>query len=155
MQYQADLITNCVAVSGDTQTDTDATNELLGGLTHSAERFSFDISGVDIEMTDNSLAADNVIRDTDIPGPTDTCTDFDIDQETLGGLLNDLAGNVSGAPLDLHMTGLVYAEYLNSIQAALNATLPPGQQPTSSATRCASPARATPRPPAAPASRAS
>src|SRR5262249_50300104 len=81
MSY-GDLLSDCVQVSGDAQTDTDATNELLGGLQHGTERFLFDISGVDINFTDKTLADNNVVRDNDRPSLDDVATDFDIDQFT-------------------------------------------------------------------------
>src|SRR5262249_50711961 len=61
----SDLLGDCVKVSGDVTADQQEMNKLLGGLAHGDERFVFDVSGVDVNFTDNGLAATNVVRDND------------------------------------------------------------------------------------------
>jgi hypothetical protein len=118
----ADLLGDCVQVTGQSQLDTDNTNELLGGLTHGSERFHFDVSGIDVNMTDKTLPDDNVIRDNDRPTMDDVATEWDVDQETLGKLLNDRANNSATGAKDLHMMGLIYADFVRQVQDAVNAT---------------------------------
>ncbi len=125
MTYQ-NLLDDCVEVSGDPTADQAELNKLIGGLSHSSERYHFDVSGVDIALTAKDLADDNVLRDTDRPAPTDFASDFDVDQSTLGKITNDYLQNNPGLAKDLHMTGLIYAEYVTLVQNALNAALPTG-----------------------------
>lgn len=124
----SDFIHDCVEVSGDATADATEKAKLLGNLTHSTERFHFDVAGIDLNFTDKDLPDDNVIRDNDQPSDNDTATDFDVDQSTLGLILNDYTQNSSSFAKDLHMTGLIYAEYARLVQDALNAETPPGQQ---------------------------
>lgn len=119
----ADLLKDCVQVTGDMTTDTQSLNKLLGGLTHGTERFHFDIQGVDINFTDKSLPPTDIIHDTDKPSPTDVGTQFVVDQSTLGRLVNDYTGNDPTAAKDIHGTALVYTEFARLSQAKLNAWL--------------------------------
>jgi hypothetical protein len=118
------LMHDCVQVANDPTADATEKAKLLGGIEHSTERFHFDVSGVDVNFSDNTLAADNVVRDADRPTDDDYASEFQVDQSTLGLVLNDRTGNQHAGALDLHMMGLIYAEYVSQVQAALNATLP-------------------------------
>ena len=123
-----DFLSTCVQVSGDAAADAVEKAKLLGNLTHGAERFHFDVAGIDINFTDQGLADDNIIRDADRPTPDDISTDFDVDQSTLGEISNDYNQNNTSFAKDLHMTGLIYAEYAALVQAAINQYTPAGQQ---------------------------
>ncbi len=131
MDY-GELLQKCVQVSGNATADQAALNKLLGGLSHGDERFRFDVSGVDVNFTDKTLAPDNVIRDQDKPTPDDVGTTFNVDQSTLGVIANDYQDNDPAKVKDLHGTGLVYAEFVRLVQEALNAnTLAHGGTPHS------------------------
>jgi hypothetical protein len=122
-QTYGDFLKNCVQVSGNTTKDTVELNKLLGGLRHGTERFHFDITGVDVNFTDATLAADKVVGDTDKPSPGDTSTEFRVDQATLGKFSNDFVNNdgvSAGATQDFHGAGMVYLEYANLVQQQLN-----------------------------------
>lgn len=124
----ADFIHDCVEVSGDAAADATEKAKLLGNLTHSTERFHFDVAGIDLNFTDRDLPDNNVIRDNDQPSDNDTATDFDVDQSSLGVIINDYTQNNTGLAKDLHMTGLIYAEYAALVQQAINKFTPAGQQ---------------------------
>lgn len=118
-----DFLSNCVRVTGDQKKDDYEQNKLLGGLTHGTERFHFDLAGVDVNFSDKTLAPDAVIGDKDRPSNDDVATTFRVDQATLGHISNDYQGN--GAPFDndhrdLHMTGLIYAEFARQVQERVN-----------------------------------
>ncbi len=115
LTYQ-DFLNTCVEVTGDMQKDKTEQNKLLGGLTHSTERFFFDVQGVDIEFTDQDLPATDIIHDNDIPTANDTSTEWVVDQSTLGNILNDFDGNGN---LDLHGAGAVQKEYLRLVRTTL------------------------------------
>ena len=115
-----DFLSTCVQVSGNTTTDTDELNKLIGGLRHSPERFSFNITGVDINFTDATLANDKVVSDSDRPTPDDISTRFTVDQSALGKIANDYVGNDATKAQDLHGSGLVYLEYARLVQQELN-----------------------------------
>jgi hypothetical protein len=107
-QSYGDFLRDCVQATGDANVDSEELNKLLGGLRHSTERFSFDVVGIDVNFSDKNLADDNIVRDHDLPDPTDIATEFSIDQQTQGKIVNDrdADGNV-----DLHGAGAVYKEY--------------------------------------------
>ncbi len=115
-QTYGDFLRDCVQATGDPAVDGEELNKLLGGLQHSTERFSFDVVGIDLNFSDKNLADDNVVRDHDQPDPTDVATEFSIDQQTQGKLVNDrdADGNV-----DLHGAGAVYQEYARLTRAEL------------------------------------
>ena len=133
-----DFIQNCVQISGDAAKDKTELNKLLGGLTHGTERFRFDVQGVDVNFTDNTLAPDAIIGDTDLPTVDDTSTQFAIDQSTLGRIANDRIGNVPTADRDNHGAGLVYLEYARLVQEALSKNFP-GNEKALGDTRCLAP----------------
>jgi hypothetical protein len=117
----SDFLGNCVKVTGDSQKDTTEYNKLLGGLSHSNERFHFDVQGVDVNFTAGTwLAADKVIGDKDLPNAADLATQFNIDQSTLGFIANDRIGDDITKDQDNHGAGLVYLEYARLVQADLN-----------------------------------
>ncbi len=121
-----DFLKNCVEVTGDGAKDQVELNKLMGGLSHSTERFSFDIQGVDLNFSDKNLPDDQIIKDKDKPDPTDIATQFSIDQSTLGKLANDYAGNdPTTGKKDLHGAGLVYLEYARLVQDRLTALTNP------------------------------
>jgi hypothetical protein len=115
-QSYGDFLHDCVQASGDATVDGEELNKLLGGLRHSTERFSFDVVGIDMNFSDKNLADDNIVRDSDAPDPTDVATEFSIDQQTQGKLVNDRDkdGNV-----DRHGAGAVYKEYARLTRAEL------------------------------------
>src|SRR5262249_27537137 len=124
-----DEFTNlCVRVTSDGTANDTATNMLLGGITHSTERWSFDVQGVDLNFQSGSLPPNDILHDKDLPQKTDVAVNFDVDQSTLGRILNDRAGNSIMNGKDLHGSGLVYLEYARGVQDALNSYLPASQQ---------------------------
>jgi hypothetical protein len=118
-----DFVNDCVKVHNDPTQDTAEYNKLLGGLTHNTERFSFDVQGIDINFSDDHLAPDAVITDTDLPQAADTAGDFVIDQSTLGPIVHDFTGNDPSKAKDLHGSGLVYLQYARRAQRALNTAM--------------------------------
>ena len=117
----SDFLATCVATSGDAQKDGVELNKLLGGMSHNTERFRFDVTGVDINFTNNHLAKDDVTHDNDRPAKDDTATQFTVDQSTLGRIANDYANNdpVGGAR-DNHGAGMIYLEFARLVQGELN-----------------------------------
>ncbi len=120
MTYK-DLLDKCVRISGDPTADKTQENKLLGGLSHGTERFRFDLSGVDVNFTDNALPPLDIVHDKDLPHDMDTATQFRVDQATLGRIANDRIGNDPTASSDIHGTGFVYAEFIRLTQQQLNA----------------------------------
>jgi hypothetical protein len=116
-----DLLADCVQVSGNAMADQTELNKLLGGLSHGDERFRFDLSGVDVNFTDKTLPANDIVHDKDKPSNDDVATQFQIDQASLGKIANDYVGNDPTQAKDIHGTGFVYAEFLRLSQNALNA----------------------------------
>jgi hypothetical protein len=112
-----DFVNQCVKVTGNDTDNTTEMNKLLGGLSHGTERFSFDVQGVDINFTDRTLPADDIIHDRDRPTDDDIATTFDVDQSTLGNLANDW--DAAGTTQDLHGTGAVYKEYARLVREKL------------------------------------
>jgi hypothetical protein len=119
-QTFADFLSECVRVTGDPTKDTAEYNKLLGGLSHGTERFQFDIQGVDLNFGDAALAPDAVVKDTDVPNPTDTASEFSIDQSTLGPMAQDYAHNDPAQSKDLHGIGLVVLQFARRAQRDLN-----------------------------------
>src|SRR6185437_1716269 len=94
-------------------------NELLGGLTHDTENWTFDVQGIDINFKDLQLGATAIVTDQDKPHPNDVAVTFNADQSTLGNFGNDFAGNdpTQGPQAqDWHGAGLVYLEYARLVQ---------------------------------------
>jgi hypothetical protein len=134
LQYK-DFIDQCVKVHNDPNLDTSEFNKLLGGLTHTTERFSFDVQGIDINFSDDHLQPDQVVLDTDLPQDTDTAGQFIVDQSSIGPIVEDFAGNDPNAMTsgpnphpakDLHGAGLVYLQYARRAQRDLEAAAFPG-----------------------------
>ncbi len=115
-----DFLSNCVQNSGNTTTDTTELNKLLGGLRHGAERYRFDVTGVDVNFTAATLAADKIVSDKDRPVADDVSTEWRIDQSTLGKIQNDYPNHDTTQAPDLHGAGMVYLEYANNVQRELN-----------------------------------
>ena len=112
-----DFLKKCVKTTGDAKKDATELNKLLGGLSHGTERFGFDLTGVDVNFTDNALPKDEIVKDTDVPGPADTATQFNVDQSTLGTIRNDY--NETTGKKDLHGAGAVYREYARLVRKEL------------------------------------
>ena len=110
-----DFLADCVEVTGDPSKDMTEVNKLLGGLSHSTERFSFDVQGIDVNFSDIQLPANDIIHDKDVPNEGDISTLFVVDQNTAGTLLNDV--NLTAGTFDLHGTGAVYKEYLRLVRS--------------------------------------
>ena len=113
----SDFLAKCVQTTGDATKDKTELNKLLGGLSHGTERFRFDLSGIDVNFSADTLAADNILRDADVPQAADTSTYFNVDQSTLGQLNNDFAADHKTK--DLHGTGAVYREYARLVRQEL------------------------------------
>lgn len=120
-----DFVNTCVKVTGNVAEDDIEFNKLLGGLSHSTERFNLDVQGIDLNFTDRSLLANDIVHDTDLPAPDDVATEFRSNQSTLGRIANDHVANDPAKPKDLHGTGLVYLEYARLVQEELSGHLPP------------------------------
>lgn len=123
LQY-GDFINDCVKVHNDPAQDTAEFNKLLGGLTHTTERFNFDVQGIDINFSDDHLQPDQVVQDTDLPQTTDTAGQFIVDQSTIGPLVQDFKNNDPTQKKDLHGAGLVYLQYARRAQRDLEAANP-------------------------------
>jgi hypothetical protein len=119
------FLQTCVKVSGDAKKDQTEYNKLLGGLSHSSERFGFDVQGVDLNFSDKTLPDNDIIHDNDLPHPTDIASEFVADQSTLGVIANDHVNNDPSKPKDLHGAGLVYLEYARLVQEKLTALTNP------------------------------
>jgi hypothetical protein len=115
-QSYADFLGTCVQVDGDPARDQVELNKLIGGITHSTERFEFDVQGIDLNFSDRRLGATDIIRDADRPAATDVATEFSIDQSTLGRFVNDLDAQGN---MDLHGAGAVYREYARLVRTQL------------------------------------
>ena len=115
----ADFVSSCVQVDGNPAQNQIETNKLLGGLSHGNQTFHFDVQGVDIDYAFASLPPTAVVLDSDLPHATDISTQFVVDQSTLGGIVNDHAGNDVNSPRDLHGSGAVYKEFLRLARVTL------------------------------------
>jgi hypothetical protein len=116
-----DFLHQCVEATGNQQLDTAEYNKLIGGIAHSTERFSFNITGVDMNFGDSHLAADQVVNDTDLPQPDDVSSQFSIDQSTVGNIEQDFVGNDATTKKDAHGAGLVYLQMARLAQRDLTA----------------------------------
>jgi hypothetical protein len=132
----ADLLSNCVQVTGNQAIDTQNLNKLLGGRTHDLENYSFNVVGIDQNFQKNSgkgtvppsfdgNGKPIIILDDDVPANDDLGNDWTFDVRAAGAVANDFdaTGN-----LDLHGTGAVMREYAKMVQADLNKFLPLTQQ---------------------------
>ena len=123
MQFGAtfgDFLSECVETTGNMTTDLGNYNKLIGGIQHDDERFYFNIQGVDLNFGDSRLMPTQVAGDQDIPASTDTASNFSIDQNTLGPIVHDYAGNDTTQTKDCHGNGLVMTEMMRIAQATLN-----------------------------------
>jgi hypothetical protein len=114
-----DFLAQCVKVTGDSAKDQIEVNKLLGGLSHGTETYHFDVTGVDVNFTAKTLAADDIVHDNSLPADDDVAESFDIDQETLGALANDYDMTQNPPVRDLHGAGAVYKEYARLVRAQL------------------------------------
>jgi hypothetical protein len=117
----SDFLAQCVQATGNPQQDTAELNKLIGGISHSTERFSFDITGVDMNFADSHLASDQVVNDTDLPQKDDISSQFSIDQSTVGNIEQDFVGNDPTTKKDAHGAGLVYLQMARLAQRDLTA----------------------------------
>jgi hypothetical protein len=101
--------------------NTIAKNKLFGAIAHSDEAYEFDIQGVDPQFV--AVQADNqVISDTQRPGPSDIAYELTVDQEALGTISNDWFKNdpTSGVE-DFHGLGMITLEMANLVQKYMQA----------------------------------
>jgi hypothetical protein len=115
-----DFLSECVETTGNMTTDLGNYNKLIGGIQHDDERFYFNIQGVDLNFGDSRLMPTQVAGDQDIPAAADTASNFSIDQNTLGPIVHDYAGNDTTQTKDCHGNGLVMTEMMRIAQATLN-----------------------------------
>ncbi|MFO0661992.1 MAG: hypothetical protein U0165_19495 [Polyangiaceae bacterium] len=134
-----DFLSRCVKVTGDATKDDIEYNKLIGGLAHSTERFSFDVQGVDLNFSDKNLPPDSIVKDTDLPDPTDIATEFSCDQSTLGVIANDHINNDPTQARDLHGAGLIYMEYARTVQDRLSQYVDPANRRTLGDPACLAP----------------
>lgn len=120
MTWQA-LLDGCVNVTGDAKKDALNYNKLTGNITHDAETFVFDSSGVDVDFVSSALGPFDVLRDQDRPVPGDKAARLTFDANTLGHFANDWSADDSTN--DLHGSGAVYFEYAKLVQAEINRQL--------------------------------
>jgi hypothetical protein len=125
----ADFLANCVETTGDAMKDQVELNKILGGITHDNETWSFDVQGIDVNFASSSVADNAVVTDGMLPKPGDTTNYFDVDQSTVGTVLNDYS-DALGQNIDLHGSGALYHEYARSViqdlrAAACSSTSPP------------------------------
>src|SRR5262249_47176648 len=113
-----DFLADCVKTTGDMMSDTTEFNKLIGGIAHCTVRYFFDVVGFDVNFTAAELKPDDVVHDKDLPTATDVSTQFDVDQNLLGKIQNDL--DPKTGQKDLHGTGYVYLEYARLVQEALS-----------------------------------
>jgi hypothetical protein len=132
----SDFLADCVQTTGDAKKDAVELAKLTGGLAHSTERFSFDVQGIDLNFSAKSLPDDKVLGDKDVPQPTDIATEFDLDQSTLGRVLNDRQNMDGTGPRDNHGAGLVYIEYARLVQEKLQQYLPQNNVHALGASEC-------------------
>jgi hypothetical protein len=111
-----DFLKDCVQVNGDAKLDQEELNKLLGGISHGTERFHFNVNGVDVNFSDKTLPADDIVHDADRPSADDVATSFVVDQSTGGRFDNDY--DVNGVR-DLHGTGAIYKEYMRLVRTRL------------------------------------
>jgi hypothetical protein len=119
-----DFLKQCVQVSGNAAQDQSELNKLLGGISHTTERFAFNVSGVDVNFSDSHLAVDAIVKDSDLPQNDDPAGSFNVDQDTLGALAQDLPNNdPTQTKKDLHGTGIVYLQWARRVERAISALL--------------------------------
>ncbi|HEY3818325.1 MAG TPA: hypothetical protein VGL81_14195 [Polyangiaceae bacterium] len=119
----SEFLSDCVETTGNTTQDTGEYNKLLGGIQHDEERFFFNITGVDLNFGDGRLMPTQVVTDTDIPAATDTASEFDIDQDTLGPIVQDYPGNDTTQNKDAHGNGMMLLQMMRIAQQNLNADM--------------------------------
>ncbi len=119
----ADFLSECVKTSTDANANNNEYNKLIGGISHDAETWRFDVQGIDINFGDGELATTQVVQDNTVPGTNDVSFDFSLDQSTLGPIVQDYTGNDPTKKKDLHGYGLVTMQYMRRAQADLSAAL--------------------------------
>jgi hypothetical protein len=118
MDYKfSDFLSACVQVTGSAASDQTELNKLLGGITHSTERYFFDVSGIDLNFSATTLSPMSIVSDTDVPKGADDATEFNVDQSTLGKFLNDR--DITNNYYDYHGFAAVYQEYARLVRTNL------------------------------------
>lgn len=141
----SDFLNNCVKATGNPQLDTGEYNKLIGGITHSTERFFFDVTGVDLNFSASHLQPTQVVTDTDLPQPDDVAGEFSLDQSTVGPIVQDYVNNDTTQKKDAHGNGLVYVEAMRLAQQQLVALMQ-AKNPSFQAHFIGDPACADPNP---------
>ncbi len=118
----ADFLGNCVQVNGGND-DVVQKNKLLGGMDHDTESYQFDLQGLRVNFLDSHLADGTIVKDNDRPADDDTVMYLSNDQADLGPIRNDYTGSDPTKPKDLHGTGLLYAEFVRTVQDNINSLL--------------------------------
>jgi hypothetical protein len=123
----------CIQTTGDPTKDSVFENLLMGSIQHDSERYTFDITGVDVNATSVSLGQTGVLHDGDRPQAADLVSSLYVDAATLGFIANDAVIDPNGVPQtdpishaptqDWHGSGLVYLEYANIVQSTINQLL--------------------------------
>ena len=128
----ADFIGECIRTTGDTTKDDTFFNKLVGSIRHDSERYFFDVTGVDVNVTSVTLGPTEVLRDSDRPKDDDVVSSLYIDAATLGLMGDDHILDDTGhlvldkngkAQKDLHGAGRVYLEYAYIVQSTLNSLI--------------------------------
>ncbi len=115
------MLDTCVNVTGDATKDKLNYNKLTGNISHDAETFIFDSSGVDVDFLSSQVAQFDVVRDQDRPVPGDKAARLTFDANTLGHFANDWSAD--DQLNDLHGSGAVYYEFARMVQAEINKQL--------------------------------
>ena len=127
-----DFIGQCIRTTGDPAKDDTFFNKLVGSIRHDSERYFFDVTGVDVNVTSATLAPTEVLRDVDRPKDDDKISSLYIDAATLGLMGNDHILDANGqlvlgangkAQKDLHSAGRVQYEYARIVQSTINGLL--------------------------------
>ncbi len=117
----SDFLGNCVKTTGDAAKDQITYNKLTGNITHDAELFLFDTSGVDLNFKSTTLQPYGVVLDAARPVDPDPAVEVTFDANTLGHFKNDWSDD--GLTQDLHGSGAVYYEYARLVQEGINKAL--------------------------------
>jgi hypothetical protein len=115
------FLANCVNTGGPNGVEY---NKEIGALSHDDETWTFNVQGVDLNYRDGTLGPTAVVLDNTVPSPTDISVNFSVDQSALGPLANDWQGDDTSSATaleDLHGSGMVYLQYAQNVQSALNA----------------------------------
>ena len=127
-----DFISQCIRTTGDQAKDDTYFNKLVGSIRHDSERYFFDVTGVDVNVTSATLSPTDVLRDSDRPKDDDIVSSLYVDAATLGLMGDDHVLDATGhlvlgangkAQKDLHGAGRVYYEYARIVQSTINGLL--------------------------------